>query len=236
MAVVTRTEWNLPVKRQIRTDQLALPHKVKTVLTLPGPECLDIKQLLETSLIDTDSVGIAVEHFGTHWAKISKYLAAAGLSNWQLRPCDLEEVNLLAGWALDFANLDMCTAPSLGLYHWMRNTLTHSMEVGGQLAITLLRPHRAEPFMARICRPDFFTSTNFLSGTAKMLEPVNADVSPTCIRLAAVVRLCMPTCVLMPRYFQPYRSDSGAAMLAARFEVVAKAPVTVPRILTQRLG
>jgi len=234
MATMTRTHWQTRVKRQIRSQQLNLPGKVHSVLMLPGPECLDIKQLLNAELIDHDSAGIAVEHFPALSRRIKWRLGRWKLKNWRVFEGELEDLALGPQRPLDFAYIDLCASPTLRLCNWMRHQLSHSLHVGSQLSVTLLRQSRGNRFMQQIRDTAFFQGTTFWSSTQRMLQPLHLEITDVCVTLTALIRLALPTCMLRARYAEPYESDSGAYMFAVRFEVARKLDQAVPKRLMEQ--
>jgi len=237
VSIMTRTDWDTPVKQRIRAEQLALPYKVDAMLTLPGPECLDIQHLLRTGRIDSATSGVAVEHFGMHIPHIRRRLADMRLTRWDVRCMELERLELGGPGSLQFAYLDMCTALTSPLCVWMQRELSRAMRIGGHVSVTFLRQFRRNRLMAHVRDSSLFRGTNFRTGTLDMIRDVyDGEVTQICATLAALTRLSLPTCVLSLRYAEPYTSDSGAYMFAARFEVVDKQPRTVDKVLLERLA
>jgi len=229
--------WDTPIKTRLREAQTAIPFTADTALMLPGPECLDIEHMLNEGMLARNSRGYAVEMDAEYSQQMADRMAELGLGapEWDCLHGRVEDVEVEL--PLQFAYLDFCTAPSADICHWMIQQLNDQMTDGSYLSVTWLRNYRRNGFMNDFVRGNhLFRGTDFISTTRTMCEYTGFDLSPTCLILVALTRLCMPTCILEPSWIEPYRGDGGADMLGAAYRVKQLGERTVPQKLLKRLG
>lgn len=238
MPIVKRKKWNTHVKRFVRAAQLTVPGPLRSVLLLPGSYAWDAKYLQKIGAVNQESQGLCVDNDPVVCSNAVQSLEKLGLGHWDVKCGQLEETTI--DRQLDFAYLDLCSAPSRAFCFWLHHELAPKLTDEGHISFTLLRnSRRSGAFMQQLASEQFFTGSGLLNSTIttwkRYLQP-GAELTPTCVTMLALLQVCFDGYLLRPTVLWPYASGPhGAYLLGATFKIRRAGVRTAPPKLVEQL-
>ena len=140
-------DWNNTAKNEARNTVLSTDRKFKSILMLPGDQCLDVRQMLEEGSISLDTHVTVVERDPDILKNIQKTFKGLGITNTLFLNEELVDVNLTRIY--DFMYLDTCSELTLKLLSFLvKLTQLGNLADNGVVALGLARFRGASEVMS----------------------------------------------------------------------------------------
>lgn len=140
-------DWNNPAKNEARNVVLSTKRKFKSILMLPGDQCLDVRQMLEEGSINLDTHITVVERDPEIFLNIDKTIKNLGFNSVHMMNTELTSADL-GDRVYDFMYLDTCSELTLRMVSWLvRLIQTGNLAENGVVALGLARFRGASEVM-----------------------------------------------------------------------------------------
>lgn len=141
-------DWNNPAKNEARNIVLSTKRRFKSILMLPGDQCLDVRQMLEEGSINLDTHITVIERDPEIFLNIDKTIKKLGFNSIHMMNTELTSADL-GDRVYDFMYLDTCSELTLRMVSWLVKLIqTGNLAENGIVALGLARFRGATEVMS----------------------------------------------------------------------------------------